>query len=173
MTALNIPAGAAGVGVPPGGAVGQLLTKQSGSDFDTAWVNPQGVKRVLQEQTRNTNMAAITAITAYYTFTFNVVAGRQYFIKFGGNIAVSTSLFHQMSVRLGTTAGAQLWAGSLVQSNLIALWWEVECMLAAMAAGSQTVLFCNTPSTGNSTLNASATALSYCQLLDREALFPG
>lgn len=31
------PAGAAGVGVPAGGTADQVLTKQSGTDFDTAW----------------------------------------------------------------------------------------------------------------------------------------
>ncbi len=33
-------AGAAGVGVVSGGAVGQVLAKASGADFDTEWINP-------------------------------------------------------------------------------------------------------------------------------------
>ena len=32
--------GPAGVGVPPGGLVGQILVKLSDNDFDTAWVDP-------------------------------------------------------------------------------------------------------------------------------------
>ena len=35
------PAGADGVGVPSGGTQGQVLTKASGTDFDTEWVTPQ------------------------------------------------------------------------------------------------------------------------------------
>ena len=31
-----------GVGVPPGGASGQVLTKSSGADYDTAWHTPTG-----------------------------------------------------------------------------------------------------------------------------------
>lgn len=36
------PAGTNGVGVPAGGQLGQVLTKQSGSDHDTVWLNPTG-----------------------------------------------------------------------------------------------------------------------------------
>lgn len=37
------PAGADGVGVPAGGATGQVLAKSSGTDFDTAWIDaPSG-----------------------------------------------------------------------------------------------------------------------------------
>lgn len=34
--------GVAGVGVPAGGSAGQVLAKQSGTDYDTAWVTAQG-----------------------------------------------------------------------------------------------------------------------------------
>jgi len=34
------PAGAAGEGVPTGGAIGQVLTKLSATDYDTEWSNP-------------------------------------------------------------------------------------------------------------------------------------
>jgi len=34
--------GAPGVGVPAGGATGQVLEKASGTDYDTAWVTPSG-----------------------------------------------------------------------------------------------------------------------------------
>ena len=34
--------GPAGPGVAPGGTVGQVLTKQSGTDFDTDWEDPTG-----------------------------------------------------------------------------------------------------------------------------------
>lgn len=35
-------AGPAGVGVPIGGAIGQVLAKASGTDYDTEWVNQSG-----------------------------------------------------------------------------------------------------------------------------------
>ncbi|MBI5687646.1 MAG: hypothetical protein HZC54_21455 [Verrucomicrobia bacterium] len=35
-------AGQPGVGVPSGGAVGQVLAKASGTDYDTLWVDPSG-----------------------------------------------------------------------------------------------------------------------------------
>ncbi len=34
---LRGPKGDPGVGVPPGGAAGQMLVKKSGSDYDTEW----------------------------------------------------------------------------------------------------------------------------------------
>lgn len=36
------PAGAAGQGVAPGGTTGQVLTKLSGTDYDTTWATPSG-----------------------------------------------------------------------------------------------------------------------------------
>lgn len=36
------PAGAAGQGVPAGGSTGQVLTKVSGTDYDTTWATPSG-----------------------------------------------------------------------------------------------------------------------------------
>lgn len=36
------PAGAAGIGVPTGGTIGQVLTKKSGADYDTEWSNETG-----------------------------------------------------------------------------------------------------------------------------------
>ncbi len=36
------PAGAAGPGVPSGGVAGQVLTKKSGTDYDTEWKDPAG-----------------------------------------------------------------------------------------------------------------------------------
>ena len=35
------PAGAPGVGVPTGGTTGQVLTKASGTDYDTEWTTPE------------------------------------------------------------------------------------------------------------------------------------
>ena len=34
------PAGAPGVGIPVAGAIGQLLAKDSATDYDTAWIDP-------------------------------------------------------------------------------------------------------------------------------------
>lgn len=39
---LSITAGPPGVGVPPGGATGQVLSKASPDDYDTEWVNASG-----------------------------------------------------------------------------------------------------------------------------------
>lgn len=39
---LQGPPGPPGVGVPPGGATGQVLTKASGADYDTEWRNQTG-----------------------------------------------------------------------------------------------------------------------------------
>jgi hypothetical protein len=36
------PPGADGVGVPAGGTTGQVLAKNSGSDYDTSWQTPPG-----------------------------------------------------------------------------------------------------------------------------------
>jgi hypothetical protein len=41
-TSLIGPAGADGVGVPTGGATGQVLAKASATDYDTEWVNQSG-----------------------------------------------------------------------------------------------------------------------------------
>ena len=44
--------GPAGPGVPTGGVAGQVLTKKSGTDYDTEWVNPTGggaVKSIKQQ----------------------------------------------------------------------------------------------------------------------------
>lgn len=37
---LRGPKGDPGVGVPPGGAAGQMLVKKSGTDYDTEWRAP-------------------------------------------------------------------------------------------------------------------------------------
>jgi hypothetical protein len=42
-TSLVGPAGTAGQGVPIGGTIGQILAKNSGTDYDTEWIDPSGV----------------------------------------------------------------------------------------------------------------------------------
>ena len=37
---LNISAGPAGPGLPPGGAVGQIVVKSTANDYDTEWADP-------------------------------------------------------------------------------------------------------------------------------------
>lgn len=34
--------GPTGIGVPPGGTIGQVLAKDSNADFDTIWITPSG-----------------------------------------------------------------------------------------------------------------------------------
>lgn len=41
---LRGPKGDPGVGVPPGGAAGQMLVKKSGADYDTEWRDPADQK---------------------------------------------------------------------------------------------------------------------------------
>lgn len=41
---LRGPQGDPGVGVPPGGAAGQMLVKKSGADYDTEWRDPADQK---------------------------------------------------------------------------------------------------------------------------------
>lgn len=42
---VNSLAGPAGQGVPAGGTAGQVLTKDSGTDYDTSWQDPSGANR--------------------------------------------------------------------------------------------------------------------------------
>jgi hypothetical protein len=51
-------AGANGQGVPTGGSTGQLLTKTSGSDFATAWQNPDGQAILNTLTTQNNRLLA-------------------------------------------------------------------------------------------------------------------
>jgi len=61
---LNAYQGVPGVGVPPGGSSGQVLTKASGSSYDTEWTDAGGVGAVTSVFGR---IGAVTAQTGDYT----------------------------------------------------------------------------------------------------------
>ena len=66
--------GPAGPGVPAGGTPGQVLTKKSGTDYDTEWVNPTGggggtgqqlVKWAEEEEDKVTNVYPVHSYSGY------------------------------------------------------------------------------------------------------------
>lgn len=64
---LRGPQGDPGVGVPPGGAAGQMLVKKSGTDYDTVWRTPVDPEQVgdltgLTTSTKDNLVAAINEI---------------------------------------------------------------------------------------------------------------
>lgn len=64
---LRGPQGDPGVGVPPGGAAGQMLVKKSGTDYDTVWRTPVDPEQVgdltgLTTNTKDNLVAAINEI---------------------------------------------------------------------------------------------------------------
>ena len=66
---LRGPKGDPGVGVPPGGAAGQMLVKKSGTDYDTSWRTPVDPKQVgdltgLATSDKDSLVAAINEIKA-------------------------------------------------------------------------------------------------------------
>jgi hypothetical protein len=95
---VTIVRGEPGVGVKPGGSVGQILAKASAADFDTTWINPPagsgGSSVVDQEVVRDTIASALRAgsgvniVTddAADTITISATGGGG-----GGNVAYVTS----------------------------------------------------------------------------------
>ena len=61
--------GANGIGVPVGGATGQVLSKASGADYDTAWVNPA--------EAGSASWGSITGTLSAQTDLASALAGKQ------------------------------------------------------------------------------------------------
>ena len=81
--------GPAGPGVPPGGVAGQILTKKSGTDYDTQWKDVTGggvVKSIKQEHLHfypsadTITLAAGEKTSLYATTNINYGSSRDYYI---------------------------------------------------------------------------------------------
>ena len=81
--------GPAGPGVPAGGTAGQVLTKKSGTDYDTEWKNPTGggaIKSINKQHltfvpsTDKITLAAGAKTTLYYTTDIDYVSSYDFYI---------------------------------------------------------------------------------------------
>lgn len=79
--------GADGQGVPIGGTTGQVLTKSSGTDFDTAWTDPDGASDPLVLSVSTPTTPDANTVTVFR----RPIAGRQ-MIGFVGQFGMDSAL---------------------------------------------------------------------------------
>ena len=101
------PAGAAGQGVPAGGSTGQVLTKVSGTDYDTTWATPSGGGGSVWdvEETTDPTQANLAVLTVPSNFTIFTQADQDSALIDGTSGAVS------MNHGAGSTAAGTLLKG--------------------------------------------------------------
>lgn len=100
------PAGAAGQGVPAGGSTGQVLTKTSGTDYDTTWATPSSGGSVWDvEETTDPTQANLAVLTVPSNATIFTQADQDSALIDGTSGAVS------MSHGAGSTSAGTLLKG--------------------------------------------------------------
>jgi len=101
------PQGPAGQGVPTGGTTGQVLTKSSATNYDTAWATPATPGLVLiKSQAVGSNVATVT-ITNAFSATY-----RAYRILWTGG---TVSGFSWVNFHLGSSVGTAYYGNRLAQ----------------------------------------------------------
>lgn len=143
--------GPAGPGVPSGGTTGQVLTKASGTDYDTTWTTPSGGSGDIEEYTPSSENEAKNAcfLLIYFSgdLTYSSITRHQMDFSFSGNTVSITNADVSADITVGLTGRTILAVPMTVSSNAITavgflpiiqntVRWLVKCLFTISFSGN-------------------------------------
>ncbi len=152
------PAGTNGVGVPTGGSTGQVLSKASSADYDTAWTTPSsgGGGSLSYSQTfLAADVSMSTGGVSYDLLSLSLAAG-------------TWVVFASADIQTNVAGGCatRLWDGTTIYAAANASWTaaghrsQLACMSVIVLSGTITIKYSATPQ-GSMIAHASTVEYSY------------